>query len=114
MTQSEALMFGKGEKKVKVAVVVAVERGLLHKRLQENAHGDVRLLLQRVLHVSSEKLAENRLVVVFDEGKRQDVENIRRARVRFGSKLIEQPEQRHVGRKLQLELRIAAALQMDG
>lgn len=114
MAQAEALVFSEREKEIEIRVVVAVQSGLLHKWLKQHTDGYVGLLLQRVLHVSCEKLAENRLVVVLDEGECQHVEQIRGARVRLDSELVEQPEQRHVRGELQLKVGVAAALQGTG
>ena len=49
-------------------------RCLLDERLEQHAHRYEGLLLQCVLHVAHEELAEHRLVVVLDEREREHLE----------------------------------------
>ena len=110
MAEPEARVLRECEEEVEIAVIVAIQRRLLHEWLEQHANGDVRLLLQAQLHVAREEVPERRLVVVLDHRGGEDVEEVGRARVGGGGELVEEAEERHVRRELQLKVGVAAAL----
>ena len=62
---------------------------LLDERLEEHAHRDEGLLLERVLHVAGEELSHDGVVVVLDERKCEHFKQHRGGRVRRARKVVE-------------------------